>query len=291
MVKVFPNSFSFIEKQQLLTSVPGEPVAITCSNECVFVAEEGCLLEVFSLNSLKLMGQVRTVSPVRDLVYNAKGDCIVTLERKNSLSLGFARVYFKWRGATVDQPMRISLLNSFSSAEALRWSQDHIAAEIIELPGEHNSQISCLSCCAESGRIAVGMDTTLRIFTLSVDYEGKGGVSSGEGSEVSHDSSALSYSIDMLLDIHTNTCLHKLSIFNDYIAFISTHEVRVLKLSLLRDTELRTQQLPFVLTVDDLCTSSSSSSSPSGPPRHPAPPTQRQVTPTHLSGICLLLSV
>lgn len=286
MVKVFPNSFSFVEKQRLLTSVPGEPVAVTCSTECVFVAEEGCLLEVFSLDSLKLMGQVRTVSPVRDLVYNAKGDCIVTLERKNGLSLGFARVYFKWRGATVDQPMRISLLNSFSAAEALRRSQGHIAAEIIELPGELNSQITCLSCCAESGRIAVGMDTTLRIFTLSVDYEGKGGVSSSEGSEVPHENSALSYSIDMLLDIHTNTSLQKLSIFNDYIAFISTHDVRVLKLSLLRDTELQTQQLPFVCTVDDSSTSSSSSpsASPSGPPgpRHPAPPTQKQVHSAHI---------
>lgn len=270
MVKVFPNSFSFIEKQRLLTSVPNEPVAISCSDKYLFVAEEGCLLEVYSLETLKPLGQFRTVSPVRDLVYNTKGDCVVTLERKSAVSHGFARVYFKWRGASVDKPMRISLLSSLSYAQDrhMLHAQDHLAAEIIELPGELNSPVTCLACCPESGRIAVGMDTTLRIFTLTAVSNG-GGVSSEEGtaseqSGVSHDSSShLSHSIDILMDIHTSTPLHKLAIFSDYVAFISTHEVRVLQLSLLRDTELQSQQLPFVPAAEGHSTSCSSSSSSS----------------------------
>lgn len=262
MVKVFPSYFSFIAKQRILTAVHGEPVAVTCSVECVFVAEEGCLIEIFDLGSLQLLGQVRTVSPVKDLVYNAKGDCIVTLERKSSVSHGFARVYFKWRGATVDKPMRISLLHSFS--QDMRRPQDHVTAEIIELPGELNSPVTCLACCPESGRIAVGMDTTLRIFTLHEEKDGvsseedqPSGISGGDG---------VTHSIDILLDVHTNTYLHRLSIFSDYVAFISTNEVRVLKLSLLRDPELHTQQLPFVPTADECRPSSTSSSSTSSSP-------------------------
>lgn len=285
MVKVFPNSFSFIEKQRLLTSVPNEPVAISCSDKYLFVAEEGCLLEVFSLANLKPLGQFRTVSPVRDLVYNTKGDCVVTLERKSSVSHGFARVYFKWRGASVDKPMRISLLSSLSHARDMFRPQDHVAAEIIELPGELNSPVTCLACCPESGRIAVGMDTTLRIFTLTA-ISGGGGVSSEEGSAselsgVSHDSSSpLSHSIDILMDIHTNTPLHKLAIFNDYVAFISTHEARVLKLSILRDTELQSQQLPFVTTAEGYSTScsSSSTSSPASTSSHRHQPKVRVQT-------------
>lgn len=268
MVKVFPNSFSVVEQQRLLTSVPGEPVAIACSDECLFVAEEGCLLEVFSLETLQLLGKFRTVSPVRDIVYNAKGDCIVTLERKSAVSHGFARVYFKWRGASVDRPMRISMLNSFS--QDMRRPQDQVAAEIIELPGELNSPVTCLACCPESGRIAVGMDTTLRIFTLSSSPSGsEGGMSSEEGGRREDTpfwegvAGAGSHSIEILMDIHTNTPLRKLAIFSDYVAFISSHEVRVLKLSILRDPDLLTQQLPFIPGEEFRPSSSASASSAS----------------------------
>ncbi len=272
MVKLFPNSFSVVEKQRLLTSVPGEPVAIACSDECLFVAEEGCLLEVFSLGTLQLLGKFRTVSPVRDIVYNAKGDCIVTLERKSAVSHGFARVYFKWRGASVDKPMRISMLNSFS--QDMRRPQDQVAAEIIELPGELNSPVTCLACCPESGRIAVGMDTTLRIFTLSSPTphsSSEGGVSSEEGGRREDTpfwegvAGAGSHSIDILMDIHTNTPLHKLDIFSDYVAFISSNEVRVLKLSILRNPDLLTQQLPFIPGEEEFRPSSSTSASSASP--------------------------
>lgn len=275
MVKVFPSSFSFISKQRLLTAVQCEPVAITCSEECVFVAEDGCLLEIFSLASLQLLGQVRTVSPVKDLVYNVKGDCIVTLERKNPVSHGFARVYFKWRGATVDKPMRISMLHSFTASLNLR-QHDQPTAEIIELPGELNSPVSCLACCAESGRIAVGMDTTLRIFALNEEEKGSGTSSEEDRSgRVSGESGCLTHSIDILLDIHTSTRLHSLSIFSDYVAYISSNEVRVLKLSILRDPELHAQQFVPAVAAEECHTSSSCSSSASSPASNSAAATRR----------------
>lgn len=142
--------------------------------------------------------------------------------------------------------------------------RDHLTAEIVELPGELNSPVTCLACCAESGRIAVAMDTTLRIFTIN-DEEKEGVSSEDDQSKASGGDGCLTHSIDILLDIHTNTCLHRLSIFNDFVAFISSNEVRVLKLSMLRDPELHTQQ--FVpSTVGEYRTSSSSCSSSSSSP-------------------------
>ena len=265
MVKLFPNSFSCVENQRLLNAASGEPVAIACSNEYLFVAEDDCLLEVFSLETLQPLGQFKTVSPVVELIYNAKGDCIITLERKNPASHGFARIYFKWRGASVDKPMRISLLHSLTHGILL--PQDHPApAEIIELPAELNSPVTCLACCEESGRIAIGMDTTLRIFTLNPDPELiKGGVSSDEGSgtsasDQSRDASHPHFatpSIGILLDIQTSLPLSKLSIFNDYVAFISTHEARVLKLSLLEDSDLQTASPPSVPVPEERVTPAS----------------------------------
>ena len=249
MVKVFPGSFSFFEKQDILTPDSGEPLAITCSDEYLFVAEEGCLLEVYDLATLHLVARFRTVSPVVDFVYNAKGDCIVTVESKGPGSHGFARVYFKWRGSSVDKPMRVSLLESLSRGLMHSTAQDRLAAEIVELPAEYNSSVTCLTCCKESGRIAVGMDTKIRVFTLCPETEENdqergasasfnesnpmGSLRGRPRTESPTKGKVLSHSIEILLDIKTSIPLSKVSIFNDYIAFISPFEARVLKLSFL----------------------------------------------------------
>ena len=239
MVKVFPGNFGFFEKQDILTPDSGEPVAIACSDECLFVAEEGCLLEVYDLVSLQPVAKFRTVNPVVDLVYNAKGDCIVTVESKGPGSHGFARIYFKWRGSSVDKPMRVSLLESISRGLMSMQStapHDRFAAEIVELPAEYNSSVNCLACCRESGRIAVGMDSTIRVFSLcpeTEEYLSGEGAAGLTGSTGSAEEKVISHSIEILLDIKTRIQVTKISIFNDYVAFISPFEARVLKLSFL----------------------------------------------------------
>ena len=70
----------------------------------------------------------------------------------------------------MDKPARISLLWSFSSNSAL-LPGNHLAVEIVELPGEVNSYMTCLACCVESGCIAVGMGSIVRIFTLTAPGE------------------------------------------------------------------------------------------------------------------------
>ena len=70
----------------------------------------------------------------------------------------------------MDKPARISLLWSFSSNSAL-LPGNHLAVEIVELPGEVNSYMTCLVCCVESGRIAVGMGSIVRILTLTAPGE------------------------------------------------------------------------------------------------------------------------
>ena len=276
MVKVFPGNFSFFEKQDILTPDSGEPLAITCSDDCLFVAEEGCLLEVYELVTLQLIAKFRTVSPVVDFVYNAKGDCIVTVESKSPGSHGFARIYFKWRGSSADKPMRVSLLESLSRG-LMQSAQDRIAAEIVELPAEYNSSVSCLACCKESGRIAVGMDSTIRVFSLCPEVEEEeesiGGseaslTGAGSARQISTESvkgKVISHSIEILLDIKTNIPLSKVSIFNDYVAFISPFEARVLKLSFLGQPSASSNEVSFhkgVATRSILAASSEEEQSP-----------------------------
>lgn len=179
------------------------------------------MIEVYKLTSLEPVAQFRTVDPVHHFEHSAKGDCILALERKHLASHGFARVYFRWRGSSIDKPVRVSLMQSLS--EGAVGGQDRIAAEIVELPTDSNS-VTCLGCCSHTGRIAVGMGSTIRVFTLEME--------SGDGA--SPDSElVLTHNIEMLLDIRTGVLLKKIAIFDEYVAFGSAYEVQVVKVSLL----------------------------------------------------------
>lgn len=191
------------------------------------------MIEAYDLGTLEQLAQLRTVSPVAHIAYNCVGDCIVTLERKQALSQGFVRVYFKWRGLSADKPMRILMASIQRSIPV----HNRIMAEIVELPSHSGNSVSCLACCEYTGRIAVAMGSLLRVFYL--DRNEQNHLSSADLSSSSSPhhlpspSTSPTPSIEILLDIHTNTQpLEMISIMGDYIAFISTNEARVLKLSL-----------------------------------------------------------
>ena len=261
MVKVLPSNFTFYESQRIL-SPAGEPLAIACSNELLFIAVEECMIEAYDLRTLEQLAQFRTVSPVAQVAYNSRGDCVVTLERKHSVSQGFVRVYFKWRGLSADKPMRILM----ASIQRSIPGQNRMTAEIVELPSDSGNSVSCLACCEYTGRIAVGMGSLLRVFTVErEEYENHDSTAAGRDIRTpSSPSSSLpppsastslpthsaslpsptsslptpsppspTPSIEILLDIQTDCRqLERISIMGDYVAFISTNEARVVKLSL-----------------------------------------------------------
>ena len=235
MVKVLPNNFTLYESQRIL-SPTGEPLAISCSNDLLFIAVEECMIEVYDLQTLEQLARFRTVSPVVSLAYNNIGDCVMTLERKLASSQGFVRVYFKWRGLSADKPMRILM----ASIQRSIPGQNRIAAEIVELPSDAGSSVSCLACCQYTGRIAVAMGSLLRVFYIEKDErEHSRGTSASPSSSLPCSPPSLpslsspTPNIEILLDIQTNTAqLEMVSIMGDYIAFISTNEARVVKLSL-----------------------------------------------------------
>ena len=164
MVKVLPNNFTLFESQRIL-SPAGEPLAVACSKDLLFIAVEECKIEAYHLDTMKPLAQLRTVSPVTRIAYNRAGDCIVTLERKEAQSQGFVRVYFKWRGLSTDRPMRVLMASIQRSVPG----QSRMAAEIVELPSHSGSSVSCLACCEHTGRIAVAMGSLLRVFYLERD--------------------------------------------------------------------------------------------------------------------------
>lgn len=237
MLKVFPSNFAFFknpgDSRNILTP-SGEPLAICCSNECLFVAVEPCLLEAYQLRSWQLLGQFRTIDSVHQLAYSGHGDCILTLERKPGAQLSFARVYFKWRSSSVDKPVRVNLLSSLTpgaEAEVGAGGAAHrIAAEIVELPS--NDSASCLACCQHSGRVAMVMGDTIRLFSLGV----KGACSEATPTP----------SIELLLDVCLSTAsIKQVAISGDNLAFITSHEACVLRLSLISEGAVVAEDFQF----------------------------------------------
>lgn len=189
------------------------------------------MIEVYDLCTLNQLAQFRTVSPVIQIAYNHVGDCIVTMERKHSFSSGFVRVYFKWRGLSTDKPMRIRMASSLQQSVA---GHGRGSAEIVELPSDGGGSVSCLSCCQFTGRIAVAMGSLLRVFYLEREIDDQ--TLCPSITPTPHSNSPQT-NIEILLDIQTYTQpLEMVSIIADYIAFISSNEARVVKLSLFHST-------------------------------------------------------
>lgn len=206
MVKVLPTTFSLFESQNIINS-SSEPLCISCSDDNVFIACEGCVLEVYTLPTRKLIAKFRTIWPVSEIVYNKHADCIVTLEVRGPESGTTSRVYFKWRGiGDFDRPHRVILMGSSLS------QQEPVDAEIVELPVEN---CSCLAVCELTGVIAVGSERTIRLFALV--QETTASLSTG------------GYKLGSVLDIRTDMKLRKVQVCGNYIACISTHRIRVLK--------------------------------------------------------------
>ena len=217
MVKVLPTTFTLFESQGILIAET-EPLCVYCSEQYVFIACEGCIIEAHDLSTHERVSRFRTIWPVAELVYNVQADCIVSLERRNQYSPAATRIYFTWKGIReLERPMRVICLDSPKTQRSEPGPAAYdVDAEILELPMEN---VSCLAVCQLTGTIAVGSEKSIRLFALHKDPAGS--LSTG------------GYQISPFMDIRTDMKLKKLNICGQYIACTSTHRVRVLKFVIL----------------------------------------------------------
>lgn len=212
MVKVLPTAFALFENQNIFNTT-SEPLCVYCSEQHVFVACEGCVVEAHDLHSKEQVSRLRTIWPVNELLYNERGDYILTLERRTPESSAAARLYFKWRGIReLEKPTRVFSLSTSTESPV----SSELDVEIIELPVEN---ASCIAVCKLTGIIAVGSKKTIRLFQLdkiSTDSLMPGG-----------------HAVTSYMDIRTDMKLKKIHVCGNYLACMSTHRIRVLKLLIL----------------------------------------------------------
>ena len=205
MVKVIPE-LHLVTSQDILT-VPEEPIAVCCAKDYLFISTQNCTMEVFELKTLKPLNKFRTVLPATSIVYNTKEDCLVTLESKNVQSPSTARVYINWRLATTDTPVRARLAAPFKHSDYSSTPK----AETVELNINYAKSVSCISCCQETGLIALAAASTVSIYALNDEL--------GDGLTI----------IEPFLDITFSFPVERLAIYVSYVACASHHEAFVVR--------------------------------------------------------------
>lgn len=207
MVKVIPE-LELMVSQEILT-ITEEPLAVCCSEDYLFISIQNCAIEVYELNSLKQVNKFRTILPAISVLYNAKGDCLVTLEAKNVNSPSTARVYFNWRLATIETPVRVRLA---TPPKEQKFDVDQAPrAETVELNINYANSVSCISCCPETGLVALAAASTVSIYTLS------------ESTEIGFTN------IEPFIDITFSFPIEKLAIYVSYVACASKQEAFVVR--------------------------------------------------------------
>eukprot|EP00117_Sycon_ciliatum_P033704 scpid24836/ scgid25879/ Hermansky-Pudlak syndrome 3 protein homolog; Cocoa protein len=221
-------------KGQAVFSSDGEPVALACSDEWLFIATARCQIEVHPLLSgleddldggdsstdcSTVSYKFQTVSPVISMAHNTRVDCIATLEkhRQKRKNVTAARVYFNWKHGNLKQAARILLAGgpegipvSPSSYGDLGMSGQAARLSVVELPCPGHA--SCISCCPRTGSMAVGGGTKVRVFVL-----GLRGLSSSQ-----------SYSVEHLLDVDVGCTVTSVALCENYLAVMSARDVRVM---------------------------------------------------------------
>ena len=232
MVRVF-RSQQF--KGQAVFSSDGEPVALACSDEWLFIATARCQIEVHpllaGLDADSGQGEIDaadcssvayrfpTVSPVISLAHNSRMDCVASLEkhkqkRKNTTA---ARIYFNWKCGKPGQSARILLAGgpegipvSAGSQSLPSFSSSPARLSVVELPCP--GLATCISCCPRTGSMAVGGENRVRVFVL-----GLRGLSSNR-----------SYSVEHLLDVDVGCKVTSVALCENYLAVMSSKDVRVM---------------------------------------------------------------
>ena len=211
MVKVFPNANFGLFKNQRFVGSQHEPSAVDCSSEHVFIATKNATIDVYSLieSECTLSGQFSTISPVQNLMYNPKGDCIVTYEVRNYNAV---RAYFNWNGASKSSKVNTRVIHYPCTADVPRLPEKSGNVEFLELNLSSNSSghnVS-LSCCKESGIFGVALSSSIRLFLpkeISPGY----------------------FDIAIFADIDLIFAIESLSISHNYISVASSSEALVFK--------------------------------------------------------------
>ena len=206
-------------KEQKVFSDAYEPCAkaYSISRDLVFICTAKSHVFVYSLSEdgFPLRFQFPLISTATDMIFSDVGNFIFTKEitRKDKAGHFTARVYFnwsKWRQEFANHKTKVINLGfSFSQSFSLEPNV------LTTLEVQSRFSVRSISCCPVSTNIAVATETTISVYRRCVDCP---------------------FDFQRLYIVEPGFSIYTLVICEQFVAFTSTSEVRVLQVTTTSDT-------------------------------------------------------
>lgn len=206
-------------KQQKVFSDAYEPTSISCSvlEDLVFVATSLSEVFVYSLleDGFPLVHRFPSVSVAKEIIFSNVGNYILTREatRKDKPSYCTARVYVNWSKWCQSEGSKMKIHQvGYSVTRPATSTSPELEGEtmtVVEILSRF--AVCALSCCPTSGNVAVATETAVSLYKVCRDGP---------------------FDLQKLYVVEPGFCIQKLAICEQFVAFTSASEVRVLRIAL-----------------------------------------------------------
>ncbi|GAB6027558.1 Hermansky-Pudlak syndrome 3 [Chamberlinius hualienensis] len=200
----------------LVFGIDNEPLACCVAGDKLLVSTLGHSIEVRKLDNYgSLSHSFNTVDLVKQMIYSGIGKYVATLEVKTTrLNLTtHVRLYFNWQVEASGMAMRARIAGRVTPSTQSSVGQ----LEMVELPLKQ--QACYVNCCPSTANLIIGCARCVSVYRFCVKV---------------HPISKIHFQdVEPLLDIHVSFLVKEVAICEEYLAFMSSSEVQIVKINVL----------------------------------------------------------
>lgn len=217
-------------KSQKVFSESYQPTSLCSTKEFLFVGIGGCKVFVYSLQqpNFQLVCQFSTISTAVKLICNDTSNYVATIERRQQRdAMKFSRVYFNWDKASLNEAVRVLV-----AGHSLFQRDSTYASQFVAIELSSRGAVTALASCKATGNVVLSTDGKLCLYRQCVSHKKPEVTASG----TSLGGSEKIYDFEHLLDIEPGFIVRGIDICENFIAYRSRLEFRVVKLEFYNQT-------------------------------------------------------
>lgn len=218
-------------KSQKVFSESYQPTSLCSTKEFLFVGIGGCKVFVYSLQTpnFPLVCQFSTISTAVKLICNDTSNYIATIERRQQRdAMKYSRVYFNWDKSTLNEAVRVLVAGHSLFQRDTTYATQFLAIEL-----SSRGAVTAIATCKATGNVILSTDGKLCLYRQCISQKkpevNLPGACSENGSQKICD-------FEHLLDIEPGFVVRGIEICENYIAFRSKLEFRVVRLEFYNQT-------------------------------------------------------
>lgn len=208
-------------KSQKVFSESYQPTSLCSTKEFLFVGIGGCKVFVYSLQqaNFPLVCQFSTISTAIKLICNDNSSYVATIERRQQRdAMKFSRVYFNWEKATLNDAVRVLVAGHSLLQRDSSYTSQFLAIEL-----SSKGAVTAIATCKSTGNVIISSEGKLCLYRQCISMT----------PEVNSPGCYLSERIcdfEHILDIEPGFVVRGVDICENFVAFRSKFEFRVVKL-------------------------------------------------------------